>query len=248
MEFEIKKMALPPIEWNYDDIKAELEEQMKKFACLVYTDDDIKGAKSDRAFLRKLKDELNERRKEVEREYTAPLETFKAQVKELQDIVSVEIDHVDEAVKDYEMRYRMAKMKDCQLIYERIFKEWLNDIPYARIENPKWYNQSVSLKAVEDEMKERAIIIRNDLEYIDSLEKSKRLSVKYDYLHTLKLSEALALNKERLTWEKAQAPIEAPQTEQKEEKFEISLRVRVNDSELNGLLSYINSNGIELIL
>jgi len=49
---------LKTIEWNHEDIKAEVAAKMQEYAGLVYTEESIKTAKEDRAALNKFKDAL----------------------------------------------------------------------------------------------------------------------------------------------------------------------------------------------
>ena len=59
MNFEVTKITTPErIEWNYEELKAEIAERVQHYETLVYTDETIKEAKADRANLNKLKKAL----------------------------------------------------------------------------------------------------------------------------------------------------------------------------------------------
>lgn len=251
-EFEIQPLRTPPIEWNFEEIKAELTAEMKKYSSLVYTDDTIKEAKQDRAFLRKVGKTIQEKKIAVKREYCAPYETFENQVKELIAIVEDTANSIDGAVKDYEARKRAEKEEQIRAEYEQIFAEWKDDIPFEMIRNPRWLNASVPLYEAVNEMKSKAITIRNDLSYIGTLDPSKRLMARFEYLRTLKLSEALASVKERLDWEKKQKAEEwddDPGTPLAQlYKYEVTIRVVVTDELLDDLLVFMKEKGIELVL
>ena len=61
MNLKIEEYQLPAeIQFNFDEIKLEISEKLKKFENLVYTDDQVKDAKSDRASLNKLKKALQD--------------------------------------------------------------------------------------------------------------------------------------------------------------------------------------------
>lgn len=56
MELKVNEVEIPKvIEFNYKELKSELEEKVSHYETLVYTDEQIKEAKSDRANLNKLK-------------------------------------------------------------------------------------------------------------------------------------------------------------------------------------------------
>lgn len=117
MELKIYSPAedgfIKKIEWNYEELKKEIEVRSAEYAASVYTDDSIKNAKADRAQLNKFKDALNGKRLEVRRQMLEPYEEFGAQIKSLTDIVQGAIDNIDGQVKDYENRQR--KMKEAKI-------------------------------------------------------------------------------------------------------------------------------------
>ena len=63
MELKIYSPAedgfIKKIEWNYEELKKEIEARSAEYAASVYTDDSIKNAKADSAQLNKFKDALN---------------------------------------------------------------------------------------------------------------------------------------------------------------------------------------------
>ena len=63
MELKMNEYQLPEqILFNYEELKAELTEKVQHYETLVYTDDQIKEAKADRAALNKLKKALSDER------------------------------------------------------------------------------------------------------------------------------------------------------------------------------------------
>lgn len=103
MEFNlitnIKQSIPQAIVFNFDELKKELAEKITPYKSLAVTEDDLKGAKSDKANLNKLKKALNDKRIEVKKEYMQPLEVFEGQVKELVSIVDEGIVNIDSQVK-----------------------------------------------------------------------------------------------------------------------------------------------------
>lgn len=79
MELKVNEYQLPEqILFNYEELKAELTEKVQHYETLVYTDDQIKEAKADRATLNKLKKALSDERIRREREYMQPFGTGSA--------------------------------------------------------------------------------------------------------------------------------------------------------------------------
>lgn len=245
MKFDIQPLQTPPIVWNFEEIKAELEAEMKKYQALVYTDDNIKEAKKDRALLNKVVKELNDRKLEVKKVYCAPYEAFEQQVKELQGIVNDVNADIDAAVKEYEERKKAEKKDDIVAAYIEIFGKLTDDVPLDMIWQPYWLNASISMKQVIDSLKGTALRIKDELAYIDTLDPTKRLAVRFEYFRTLNLPTALNAYSERQDFEKKNKPQTA---EKSADSYEITLRVVVTDESLDDLLAFMNERGIELIL
>ena len=103
MELKINEVALPaPITFNYEELKSELLHKVSVYETMVYTEDQVKEAKADRAALNRLKKALNDERIRQEKEYMQPFNTFKAQIAELVKIIDNSVSVVDKQVKEFD--------------------------------------------------------------------------------------------------------------------------------------------------
>ena len=168
MELKVNEIQLPEvIQFNYDELKAELTDKVKTYETMVYSDDQIKLAKSDRANLNKLKKALNDERIRREREYMKPFEDFKAKINEIIGIIDKPVALIDKQVKEYEELQKEAKSKEIEKIFYEIERPlWLD---LNQIFNSKWLNSSVSISAIEKELTERVDAILRDLETLSDL-------------------------------------------------------------------------------
>ena len=150
MEFKITKFEPVAVKFNYEEIKKELVEKVDIFKHIVYTNETIKTAKTDRSELNKVKKALNDKRIEVQKEYMKPFDTFKGQVDELIDYVNESIENVDMQVKDYEARAKVEKEAACRAKFtEKNRFDWLT---YEKVSNAKWLLVSTSMSSVEEDM------------------------------------------------------------------------------------------------
>jgi len=168
MELKVNEIQLPEvIQFNYDELKAELTDKVKTYETMVYSDDQIKLAKSDRANLNKLKKALNDERIRREREYMKPFEDFKAKINEIIGIIDKPVALIDKQVKEYEELQKEAKSKEIEKIFYEIERPlWLD---LNQIFNTKWLNSSVSISTIEKELTERVEAILRDLETLSDL-------------------------------------------------------------------------------
>lgn len=149
MELKVNEVVIPEsIKFNYEELKQELTEKVSMYETMVYTDDQIKEAKSDKANLNKLKKALNDERIRREKEYMKPFNEFKAQINEIIAIIDKPAAVIDKQVKAYDEKKRQDKMEAIKKLYdESEHPEWLE---LERIFNERWLLASVSMRQVQD--------------------------------------------------------------------------------------------------
>lgn len=162
MELRVNEVAIPEkISFNYEELKAELTEKVAFYETLVYTDDQVKDAKADRATLNKLKKTLNDERIRREKEYTQPFNEFKAQVNEIIGIIDKPIAVIDKQVKEFEDQKKAKKQKDIEELFAGMgFQSF---VTLEKIWDPKWLNASTSMKSIEEQMRSRMYQIGDDV-------------------------------------------------------------------------------------
>lgn len=150
------------IAWNHEEIKKEVAEKVKHYTSLVYTDDQIKEAKTDRATLNKFVAALENKRKEIKKQCLAPYEDFEKQMKEIVAIVNEPIQLIDSQVKTFEEQKKAEKQNEILQLWDGIEDkpEWLN---ISAIWSDKWLNASVKMSAIETEINSKLEQIAKDL-------------------------------------------------------------------------------------
>ena len=202
MELKINSYQLPEaISFNFEELKNELQVKTDQYTKLVYTDDNIKTAKEDRADLNRLKKALNDERLRLQREYMKPFEGFKKQVDEIIGIIDRPVLAIDRQIKEYEaIKQDEKKHKIEELFGSLFFPEFVK--LDEKIFNPKWLNASVSMKQIEDSLQEtKAEIIRN-CQTLATLPSYSHEAVIY-YQRTLDVTGALAKVRELTEIEEA---------------------------------------------
>ena len=110
---------LQKIDWNFEELKAEISSAAQEYETSIYTDDTIKSARADRAKLNKFVDALNAKRTAIRKQLLKPDEQFGREVKELTGIVQKAIDNIDGQIKDYERRQREEKTQKIRDFYDK---------------------------------------------------------------------------------------------------------------------------------
>lgn len=201
-----KEGFIKEILWNHTEIKNEVAEKVKYYANLVYTDDQIKEAKSDRATLNKFVKALEDKRKEIKKQCLEPYEKFEKQMKEIIAIVNEPIAMIDSQVKGYEEQKKAEKL-------EKI-KEYFNEknthtyfLSLEMIMDSKWLNASTSMKSVQEAIDERLIQVGKDIATLSTLPEFG-FEAKAVYETTLDVSKAISEAKRMSDIAKAKAEAE----------------------------------------
>ena len=219
MELNVKEVALPQkIDWNYEELKAEITEKAKTYETMVYTDDQIKLAKSDKAKLNHLKKALNDERIAREREYMKPFNEFKSQINEIISIIDKPVSIIDKQVKEYDQIKKREKAKKCLELFEELNcnYDWLD---YSKVSNPKWTNTTFTLKKVQEEIEGKLEQIENDLNTLSSLEAFSFEAIE-EYKRSLDVGKAIAEGQRLVAIQKRKEEMERQKAEQERIKKE----------------------------
>lgn len=207
MELRVNEVTIPEkISFNYEELKAELTEKVAFYETLVYTDDQVKDAKADRATLNKLKKTLNDERIRREKEYMQPFNEFKAQVNEIIGIIDKPIAVIDKQVKEFEDQKKANKQNAIEELFATI--GFQNFVTLEKIWDPKWLNASVSMKSIEEQMRSRMYQIGDDVLTLHNLPEFGFEATEV-YKQTLDINKAIKEAQRMAEIAKAKAEAEA---------------------------------------
>lgn len=189
MELRIEPVTIPEaIEFNFEELKEQVTNKVAMYKNLVYTDEQVKEAKADRAALNKFIKNLSDERIRVKKQCLKPYEEFETKINELVAIVNEPIQMIDKQVKEYEEQKKAEKENAIRELFESIgFQSF---VTLEMIFDPKWLNASVSMKKIEEQMTERKYQIGNDVMTISQLPEFSFEAMEM-YKQTLDLSKAI---------------------------------------------------------
>lgn len=218
MELRVERVAIPEkIAFNYEELKQELSDKVKMYETLVYTDDQIKSAKADRADLNRLKKALNDERIRREKEYMQPFNVFKAQINEIISIIDKPVALIDKQIKEYEEQQRQEKKKKIEgYFFTGESPEWLT---LPMIWDEKWLNTSVSMKSIQDAIDTRIEGINGDLATLSDLPEFAFEAIE-TYKTTLDLNKSIAEGRRLSEIQKRKAEQERIKEEQEKARAE----------------------------
>ena len=218
MELKIQTVDFPhEVNFNFEELKAEISSKAALYKNIVYTDDSIKQAKADKAALNKFITALEDKRKEVKKQCLQPYETFEKQIKELVAIVNEPVKLIDTQVKAYEDKQKADKLEQIKEYWESTeHPEWLQ---CKQIFDQRWLNVTFSMKKVQEAIDERLAQIASDVKTLESLPEFSFEAVEV-YKQSLDLNRAIAEGQRLADIQKRKAEAEAARLKAEQEAEE----------------------------
>ena len=190
LEFKIIEKEAGKLAINFEELKAGLEAQLAQFKNFVVSEDAITNAKTTRAGLNKIEKTIDDRRKELKKEFLKPYELVDAQAKTLIGMISEVKTSIDSQIKAFEELEKETKKK--QVIELWTAKNY-NKVSLEQIWDDKWLNKTCNLKQIENDFDHAIIKVESDLNSINVLvaDKDQAIILQAKYLVCLDLQKVL---------------------------------------------------------
>lgn len=121
---------------NFEELEKQLKQELKKYDYVV-TEDMIKQASKDKADINKFASAIDDKRKEIKRQYCEPLDEFERKMNVLRDTAKEGYNKINDQIKEFDEKYKQEKQleiaeyfasKDFSLVHlDKLFdQKWLN--------------------------------------------------------------------------------------------------------------------------
>lgn len=188
MELKISEIkALEPIKFNFEQLKQEITTKVENYKNIVYTEENIKEAKTDRANLNKLAKALNDEKIRVKNIVLEPYVPFEKQCLELIELVKVASDNADTQIKKFEQNKKDEKLKQIVAFFGKSVEEYAELIDFDKIYNEKWLNATYKMEQIEKEILHIIAKTKTDLAVIDTQFQDENINkiVKTEYFNQI---------------------------------------------------------------
>ena len=255
------------IEANFDEVREWLDTNLAPYREMAVTPDTMSTAKQYRANIRKVRDRIDESRKEAKNAALAAYSTFESKCKELTGLCDDAANAIDSQVKALEEEEAKRKIDALHSEYIALSDDEIETYcPWGCINNPKWANKGYSADTAADEIRTAIENTRDDLATIrgmggddtpyllDVYRQTRNISAvvrKASELKTMRQREELRAKEEAQRAELASKTVSAPafvteKAEQPapEEFVTVSSKVTCTKAQLTALGQYMKQNGI----
>lgn len=182
------------IEYNHEELKAELSKQLEKYNNIVVTEDCVKEFKADKANLNRLKTALEDKRKEIKKQCLQPYENFEKNIKELVALIEKPIQLIDSQLKEIDSKKKEQKINEIEKIYHENIGRFEELVPFEKIYNCKWLNSTYKLENIALEIQKIQSDLESGLQIIEGLDTDFKQEIKDKFFETLDISQALQEN------------------------------------------------------
>lgn len=192
MELKIEPVSVPAsIAFNFDELKAEVTAKAAEYKAMVYSADEIKNAKADRASLNRFVKAMETERKRVKRLYMQPYSAFESQVKEINGIVLEAVHEIDSQLERYEVARQLEKHDKITKYFDSLHPPaWLK---LEHIFQPQWLNATYAFEKIKADIESKLQQVVAETEVI--CEVPYAFEAMETYKSTLSLPAAMAESK-----------------------------------------------------
>ena len=230
---------------NFEGLKKQYQEKIKKYQNLVVTEDAIAQAKKDRANLNQKIKQINDLKKNVKKDVIG---LFENQCKEIMDIIELGVKNIDTQVKDFEQREKDLKKENVEKLFSEL--ELHEAITLEKVWNEKWVNKGYTLKEIEQELLGINEKFKEDYEVLESVCGNEvELEIgSQELTRTLELKKAIDSVKhyrelERIKKEKASKSMQKFD----EKTFKIGFIVEGSFNQITALNNFLQENGLKFV-
>ena len=252
VENELGKLAI-----NYDQLKKQLDRSLKIYDSFEVTEDNIPISKTERANLNKLVKVIDDKRKELKKEFLKPYELVEKQCNELKGMIDGVVGKIDTGIKSFENKVKEEKYNEIKKYYDSF--DW-GIVPFGELFEDRYLNSGVKTSEWQKSISDKIMGVNQELSLINNFDVEDKELLKAYYLDTLNL--ALAKEKydrnmvarSRFVESKVeQQPqqvddiieIEEPIIPKVEEPlYELKFKVTVTETQLNKLNNFLDYNNI----
>ena len=186
---DLDKAIPQSLDFNFEEVKTWLGENLAAYRNMVVTEDGIAAAKSDKAKIRKISSAISEQRIAVKKRYLEPYNAFEANMKELSGMCDEASKNIDDQLKKFEEQRKAQKRAELLSFYQAMnAPAWLT---FERIENPRWMNVTFSMDEAQKEITEKVSAINADIESISGFDAEFANEMLLEYRKTLNVSGAI---------------------------------------------------------
>lgn len=180
------------IDFNFEELKVGVQNIAVAYQGVELTEDSTKEGKESVATLRKIEKALEDKRKEIKKEWMKPYEDLEKKVKELISIIDKPILSIDNQVKAFEEKKKAEKKQEITKIYDELVGDMLEFLPLRKIYDSKWENVGTTMKSIKESITQVVDSTSMAVQTIKAMNSEYVSKALEQYKYDLSLPDAIA--------------------------------------------------------
>lgn len=193
-EPEVKIEGVQKITDNMLEVKEYALATRKYYENLVFTDEQIKEAKDERANINKTVKRVADYRKDIVDKFNKPLEEFVRNAKETEIILKEASSSIDVQVKKYEEEEKQNKKDECEELFNNLVGDLSELITFEKVFDNRWLNKTTKMTEVEQDIKNTIEKVNTGLQAIKELNSEFETELINTFLQDYDLSKSVMKN------------------------------------------------------
>lgn len=230
-ELEVKIEGVQKITDNMSEVKEYALETKKYYENLVFTDEQIKEAKDERANINKAVKKVADYRKDIVDKFNKPLEEFVKNAKETESILKEASNSIDVQVKKYEEEEKQKKKDECEELFNNLVGDLSELITFEKVFDNRWLNKTTKMTEVEQNIKNIIEKVNGGMQAIKELNSEFETELINTFLTDYDLSKAIMKNTQLKAQKEKWAKTEVAKEETKQEAIKEMVSTPVEDVE-----------------
>ena len=190
---------------NFAEVEAQLRDLMAPYEKLVLREEDVAEGKNLLARIRKVKATIDDYRKSIKKDFTAPLAAFEEKCKALTAVCYESETNLSEQINKYAEQKRQEKLAGLRAYFEANAGEMKPYLRYEQVENPKWGNVTFTVDAAEAEIKQAIDMCADGVDAIRGLGSEFEATLLTAYAKNHDLAAVMKMNGELAETKKREA-------------------------------------------
>ncbi len=186
---DLDKAVPQSLDFNFEEVKSWLSENLAAYKTMVVTEDAIGASKADKAKIAKISKAISEQRIAIKKRYLEPYNDFESKMKELSGMCDEAAKNIDVQVKAFEEKRKAEKREWLRAYFSSVNTHpWL---AFERIENPRWTNATYAIETAKTDIQTAVNVIADNVATITEAGGEFESEVMLEYQKTLDLGAAL---------------------------------------------------------
>lgn len=193
------------LEANFEEVEAQLRELMQPYEKLVLREEDISEGKNTLARIRKVEKTIDDYRKSIKKDFTAPLAAFEEKCKALTAVCYESETNLSEQINKYAEQRKAEKLAGLRAFFDDNIGTLAPYLSFEQVQNPKWGNVTYTVEQAQQEIAQAMDMCADGVDAIRGLGSEFEATLLTAYAKNHDLAAVMKMNGELAETKKREA-------------------------------------------